>query len=127
MGRDANVITRRQRQRAATIDEIHSVARFLLRGRGPSAVTLRGIAREMGMTPAALYRYFPTVDDLLAGLVAGVVEEIRAVVEAAAEPIARLTALRGWATAHPREFAVVFTHAADASTGAALHRLASAV
>src|SRR2546430_9498747 len=50
--------SRRDRLRAATIDEIIQTARQLLVKDGPEAVSLRAIAREMGMTAPGLYRYF---------------------------------------------------------------------
>ncbi|MEJ7839714.1 MAG: TetR/AcrR family transcriptional regulator, partial [Thermomicrobiales bacterium] len=40
----------------------------LLREKGPSAVSMRAIARELGYSPAALYEYFPGIDDILAAL-----------------------------------------------------------
>src|SRR6266496_1856863 len=48
--------SRRDRLRAATIDEIIQTARQLLVKDGPEAVSLRAIAREMGMTAPGLYR-----------------------------------------------------------------------
>src|SRR5690348_8415032 len=56
------MVNRRERVRAATVQEIKDVARRQLVGDGPSAVSLRAIAREMGMTAPALYRYFPSFD-----------------------------------------------------------------
>lgn len=40
----------------------------LLRDKGPAAVSIRAIARELGYSPAALYDYFPGIDDILAAL-----------------------------------------------------------
>ena len=54
----------RERLRAATIQEIKATARRLLVTQGPHSVTLRAIAREMGMTAPGLYRYFPSHEDL---------------------------------------------------------------
>jgi len=51
-------LSRRDRLRAATVQEIKQTARRLLVSQGPDAVTLRAIAREMGMTAPGLYRYF---------------------------------------------------------------------
>jgi AraC-like DNA-binding protein len=50
--------SRRDRLRAATTQEIIQTARRLLVEQGAEAVSLRAIAREMGMTAPALYRYF---------------------------------------------------------------------
>ena len=50
--------------------EIRSVALAVFRSEGIRGLTLRNIAREMGRTPAALYRYYASKDDLLAALCA---------------------------------------------------------
>lgn len=52
-------LSRRERARAATAEELVSTARRLLVAHGPAAVILRAIAREMGMTAPGLYRYAP--------------------------------------------------------------------
>lgn len=109
---------RRERVRAATVHEIKQVTRRLLVERGPQQVSLRAIAREMGMTAPGLYRYFPSYDDLLAELVADMygeladllIEEREAVPDA--DPGRRLVvtarAFRTWAVTHPREFGLLF-------------------
>jgi AcrR family transcriptional regulator len=51
-------------------EAIRSVALTLFRSEGIRGLTLRNIAREMGRTPAALYRYYASKDDLLAALCA---------------------------------------------------------
>ncbi|NLT53561.1 MAG: TetR/AcrR family transcriptional regulator [Actinomycetales bacterium] len=110
--------TRRERVRAATVQEIKQVTRRLLVERGPQQVSLRAIAREMGMTAPGLYRYFPSYDDLLVELVADMygeladllIEEREAV--PGADPGCRLVvttrAFRAWAVAHPREYGLLF-------------------
>ena len=45
-------------RRAATTKEIIQTARQLLVAEGSAAISLRAIAREMGMTAPAIYRYF---------------------------------------------------------------------
>ncbi len=49
-------VSRRDRLRAATTEEIIQTARRLLVASGPDAMSLRDIAREMGMTAPGLYR-----------------------------------------------------------------------
>ena len=61
--RTASAPTRRERQRAATYDEIVTVARRLLGG--PEPLSLRAIAAEMGLTAPALYRYVDSYHELL--------------------------------------------------------------
>ena len=68
----AEALTRRDRVRAATIEEIKQTARRLLVTRGPDAVSLRAIAREMGMTAPGLYRYFDSREVLIRAVVADV-------------------------------------------------------
>ena len=57
--------SRRDRLRAATTEEIIQTARQLLVKDGPEAVSLRAIAREMGMTAPGLYRYFGSHEELI--------------------------------------------------------------
>jgi len=110
--------TRRDRQRAATLAEIKVVARRLLVSGGVGAVGLRAVARELGLTPPALYRYFPSHEALVTALIADLYDELTgALMELqAAEPDADLGArlfllangLRDWALAHPAEFGLMF-------------------
>lgn len=114
--------TRRERVRDATVSEIKDTARALLVADGPDAVTLRAIAREMGMTPPALYRYFAGHEDIVAALCHDLLEELTASLAAARDtvgtddPVGRLMAacreFRRWSLAHPREFHLVFASAA---------------
>ncbi len=68
--------TRRDRLRAATIEEIIATARRLLVTSGPEAVSLRAIAREMGMTAPGLYRYFGSHEELVRHVIAGIFTEL---------------------------------------------------
>src|SRR5688572_27661487 len=74
--------TRRERIRSATVAEIKDHARQLLGSGGPPAISLRAIAREMGMTAPAIYRYFPSLDALVVDLVEDLYDELRLAVEA---------------------------------------------
>ncbi|WP_156755377.1 TetR/AcrR family transcriptional regulator [Actinokineospora pegani] len=110
--------TRRDRGRAETDREIRQQARALLVNDGPQAVTLRAIARELGITAPALYRYYSSREDLIHHLRLDVCNDLaadleRGLAEVAADAhLARvLTLCRGfrtWALAHPQEFALVF-------------------
>jgi AcrR family transcriptional regulator len=135
---DSTVMRRRDRVRAATTQEIIQTARRLLVEEGSAAISLRAIAREMGMTAPALYRYFDSHETLIHHVVADIFTEltdyVEARVSAAAEPgsgsagaagqgggageataeataarlIAACQAFRHWAVAHPAEFGMVF-------------------
>jgi hypothetical protein len=61
---------RRDRLRAATITEIKSAAMAQMASGGADTISLRGIARDMGMTPRAIYTYYDPRDDLLSALLA---------------------------------------------------------
>jgi AcrR family transcriptional regulator len=116
--------SRRDRLRAATIDEIIQTARQLLVKDGPEAVSLRAIAREMGMTAPGLYRYFGSYEELHRYLCANIFTELGADIHRAIEaatapsedPHAKLTVkmvaacreFRRWALTHKDEFALVF-------------------
>ena len=120
--------SRRDRLRAATIDEIIQTARRLLVKDGPEAVSLRAIAREMGMTAPGLYRYFGNYEELVRHLTASIFTElgndIHQAIEAAEPPAealgdpmrAKLTVkmvaacreFRRWALNHRGEFALLF-------------------
>jgi AcrR family transcriptional regulator len=114
-------LSRRDRVRAATIDEIKQTARRLLVAEGPGAVSLRAIAREMGMTAPALYRYFGSHEDLIGHVIADIFSEITddvsaAIAQAADESRGDATAklitacreFRRWSLAHRPEFGLVF-------------------
>jgi AcrR family transcriptional regulator len=122
--------TRRDRLRAATIEEIIATARRLLVTNGPEAVSLRAIAREMGMTAPGLYRYFGSHEELVRHVIAGIftelAQDIHQAIEAAgpggpAEPtpdqmaakltlklVAACREFRRWALNHNAEFGLLF-------------------
>ncbi len=111
-------VTRRERLRDATMAEIKATARRHLVVSGPEALSLRAVARDMGLTAPALYRYVDSRDDLLTEVIADLYDELTAALEAArdTEPpaaigprlVAASWALRTWALAHPTEFGLVF-------------------
>ncbi len=111
-------VTRRERLRDATMAEIKATARRHLVVSGPEALSLRAVARDMGLTAPALYRYVDSRDDLLTEVIADLYDELTAALEAArdTEPpaaigprlVAASWALRTWALAHRTEFGLVF-------------------
>ncbi|MGS2614685.1 TetR/AcrR family transcriptional regulator [Micromonospora sp. LZ34] len=109
--------TRRERLRTATLAEIKDGARRLLVGGGTEAISLRAIARDMGMTAPAIYRYFPSLEALVAALAGDLYDELRLRLEAARDaaggaPVDQLMAMcrafRAWSVAHPAEFGLIF-------------------
>ena len=107
----------RARVRAEMIAEIKSAARRHLATDGAN-LSLRAIAREMGMVSSALYRYFASRDDLLTALIIDAYNEMGEVAEkadAAVDPgdppgrwMAVARALRTWALANPAEYALLY-------------------
>ncbi|WP_158879639.1 TetR/AcrR family transcriptional regulator [Amycolatopsis anabasis] len=109
--------TRRGRVRAATDHDIRQTARTLLIEQGPEAVTLRAIARELGITAPALYRYYGSRDDLIehlrldvcADLAAELAEEIAPFSDnGMLQLFAICKGFRRWALTHTKEFTLVF-------------------
>ena len=128
--------TRRARVRTATMEEITATARRLLVEQGPDAMSLRAIAREMGMTAPGLYRYYSNRDELFRHVIASIFRELSASVRQAIDRVAlgatgiavsrgqaspqdtrrylatKLTAachaFRRWALDHKDEFALLF-------------------
>ncbi len=109
---------RRERARAATIDEIKQAARELMRENGTVDVRFADIARVMGITPPALYRYFADRDQLLTALIADAYDDLGAHVAEARDAVpdrdiggrwlAAAAAYRQWATKDPQQFSLVF-------------------
>ena len=106
--------TRRERLRAEMFGQINGNARLLLRGGGAPAVSLRAIAREIGVTPAAIYRYYPNLQALIDALHEDILGELVTRIEfvrdqhpgdGAEVRIAEMArAFRRWALGHPAEF-----------------------
>ena len=72
----------RARVRAEMTDEIKAVARRHLATDGAD-LSLRAVARDMGMVSSAIYRYFPSRDDLLTALIIEAYNALGDAVEAA--------------------------------------------
>src|ERR1700743_2133251 len=108
--------TARERARAELTREIKEEARRQLVATGADGLSLRAVARELGMVSSALYRYFPSRDDLLTALIIDAYDALGEVAETAiaatARPRARWPAarhaIRGWALAHPHEYALIY-------------------
>ncbi|TQN31910.1 TetR family transcriptional regulator [Haloactinospora alba] len=110
--------SRRERLREATLREIKDIARHHLAEHGPAGISLRAIAREMGMTAPALYRYFASLEELLESLEADFFAELSAHVRSCEETLpaddtdgrilASLRAFRRWALRNQAEFAFLF-------------------
>ncbi|MGP4024884.1 TetR/AcrR family transcriptional regulator [Actinomadura sp. 3N407] len=110
--------TARERVRAELIREITEIARRQLATEGATGLSLRAVAREMGMVSSAIYRYFSSRDDLLTALIIDGYNAVGEAVENAdAETraddfagrwLAVCRAVREWALAHPHEYALLY-------------------
>jgi len=113
------VRTARERARAELTREIREEARRQLAEVGANGLSLRAVARELGMVSSALYRYYPSRDDLLTALIIDAYNAIGAAAEAgvgaarAGAPAretwaAACRAIRAWAVANPHEYALIY-------------------
>ncbi|SEG90698.1 DNA-binding transcriptional regulator, AcrR family [Thermomonospora echinospora] len=110
--------TARERVRAELTREIAEIARRHLATEGAVGLSLRAVAREMGMSSSAVYRYFPSKDDLLTTLIIDGYNALGRVVEQADAGCDRADhggrwravchAVRDWALAHPHEYALLY-------------------
>ena len=109
--------TARERARTELTREIKEEARRQLADAGANGLSLRAVARELGMVSSALYRYYPSRDDLLTALIIDAYDAIgEAAEQAAATPglparerwAAVCHAIRDWARSNPHEYALIY-------------------
>ncbi len=108
----------RARAREQTVNDLLGIARRQLAAEGGAALSLRAIARDAGMVSSAIYRYFPSRDHLLTRLIIDAYNSLGESVEEAAAAVLHngalarwrtvCNAVRGWATANPHEYALIF-------------------
>ena len=119
--------TARERVREEMTAEILAVAGAHVARDGAAALSLRSIARDLGMAPSALYRYFDGRDALLTALILTAYEALAVEAERAADQtqargiggeggpahdaerfLAVPRALRLWALGHPHQWGLIF-------------------
>ena len=110
--------TRRDRLRAEALEEIRRYGYEQIAAGGPTALSLNGIAKAMGMSGPALYRYFGSRDELLVTLVTESYEDLARTLEAAAIAVqdeppetrlrAAMDAYRAWARSSPHRYRLIF-------------------
>ncbi|WP_330302404.1 MULTISPECIES: TetR/AcrR family transcriptional regulator [unclassified Streptomyces] len=107
----------RDRFRAQVRQEVKTAALRQLAEGGPEALSLNAIAKQVGMTGPALYRYFTNRDSLLTELVIDAYGDLasalaRAADAGATDAVARLTAVvrafRTWALTEPHRYRLLF-------------------
>ncbi|MBF6353209.1 TetR/AcrR family transcriptional regulator [Nocardia higoensis] len=108
--------TARQRARDELTSEIKQEARKQLAEGGSAQLSLRAVARALGMASSAIYRYFPSRDELLTALIVDAYNALGDAAEQADQPGAPArhrwllvcAAARSWALAHPHEYALIY-------------------
>ncbi len=108
--------TPRQQARAANLARIKQLALTQLAAEGAATLSLRAIARELNIVSSAIYRYFPSRDDLITALVVDAYDDLADTVEQAGgtrrSPRRRWAdtcrAMREWATTQPHRFALLY-------------------
>lgn len=108
----------RAKARLETTSEIKRLAREQIASKGAANLSLREIAREMGMASSALYRYFASRDQLLTDLIIESYDDIGSVVERADAKCSRedlagrwravSQSLRTWAITNPSDYGLIF-------------------
>ncbi|HEY1222225.1 MAG TPA: TetR/AcrR family transcriptional regulator [Acidimicrobiales bacterium] len=110
--------TARDRARVEITTEILDAARRHLASEGAPSLSLRAIARELGMTSSAIYRYVASRDDLLTWLIVDAYNSLGEFAEGAETNVGRedlfgrfrvtCVAVRQWAIANPHEWALIY-------------------
>lgn len=98
--------------------DIVRIGRAHLATDGAAALSLRAVARDLGVVSSAVYRYVGSRDELLTLLVVDGYDELGDAVDAALERVDRTDhvgrmvaiarATRGWALAEPATYALLF-------------------
>ena len=111
-------VSARELARANVTAAIKDAARNRVAVEGAAKLSVRAVARDVGMVSSAVYRYFPTRDDLLTALIIDAYDALGEAVERADAAIdaddirtrwrAMSTSVRRWAKAHPHEYALIF-------------------
>src|SRR5688500_3781256 len=118
-GMTVPTLTRRERVRLQALGEIKQHALAQVADGGVAALSLNAIAKAMGMSGPAIYRYYGSRDELLAALVTDGYGELADTVQQAAAaamrraPARRLVAVaeayRAWARANPYRYGLLFS------------------
>lgn len=106
-----------QKQRI-NADSIKQIARQQMQENGTAGISLRAIARKLGVTAPAIYNYFPRMDDLITALIIDAFNGLADAVDQVAHntdytaPLqtleCMLIAYREWAITHPTDFQLIY-------------------
>ena len=108
----------RERRRSEVTAALLAAAKKELAQVGAAGLSVRAVAREMGMAPSALFRYISGRDELLTLLIVDAYDDLGDHVEAAEAAVPRsdargrwraiATSFRGWSVGHPHEYALLY-------------------
>lgn len=115
---DDTATTPRSRAREQTMRDIVRIGREHLATDGAAALSLRAVARDLGLVSSAVYRYVASRDELLTLLVVDGYDELGDAVDAALAGVDRSDhagrmvaigrAVRAWGLADPATYALLF-------------------
>lgn len=119
LGNDDGTKARGKRKsNEAVLQQIKTIARRQMAADGTAALSLRAIAREMQVTAPALYRYFPSRDDLITELIMDAFNDIADTLDMidkaqppdayASRVMAYALGYRNWALEHPTEYQLIY-------------------
>jgi len=108
--------SRRERLRAATIEDIKTAALEQIASVGAQGLSMRGIARAIGMSPAGLYRYYGGLDELITDLITDAYNDLADAVFFGAKDLASprdqlragMVAYRRWSLDNRNRFLLIF-------------------
>lgn len=109
----------RARRRAAVEAEVLRIGREHLARHGAAALSLRAVARDLGVASSAVYRYLDSRDELLTRLIVAAFSSLADSVDAALDQLPRRAApsrrfrtiadaTRAWARCNPHEYALIY-------------------
>ena len=109
---------RREKLHTLTQEEIRATARALMAEKGTAGLSIRAIARQMDLTPPALYHYYASLNDLITALIADAFTRLADTIEGRANDptlntsAERLRAVahayRSWALENPIDFQLIY-------------------
>jgi AcrR family transcriptional regulator len=98
----------RDRFRTQMRSEIKQLALRQLAAGGPQALSVNAIAKELGVSGPALYRYFDSRDALLTELILDAYADLTAAMATGTDLRTLATAYRAWALAQPHRYRLLF-------------------
>lgn len=112
------VKAKRSSHALTTAERIKAVAHKQMSDHGTAGLSLRSIAREIGVTAPAIYNYYPSINDLITALIVDAFNALAASMQEAMEAASGETvapaikaatqAYRAWALQNPIDFQLIY-------------------